>query len=65
MKDFFKMNKPSWSMLPEWYNIERKQVYKLVSFMLVFAVLNLTIGCNSYFRINSSYKPSNEIIKNL
>lgn len=52
-------------MRPGWGNIQKSQLVKWSSIVLAFALLNLTIGCRSYFKVNSSPKPSSEKIAGL
>ncbi len=39
-----------------------KRVLKWISVVLVFAVLNMTIGCRSYFRVRTSVMPNSEVL---
>lgn len=50
---------------PGWCNLPLKRTGKWIAFSLAFAMLNLTIGCHNYFKVNSSPQPSAETITQL
>lgn len=62
MKFLMFKNESIWSESPEWCKIQKKGAVRWISILLTIAVLNLTIGCRSYFKVNSSPEPSSQII---
>lgn len=62
MKILLKQNESGWSMLSEWCKIQKKPTVRWIAVVLTFAMLNLTISCNSYFKVNSSTSPTSETI---
>lgn len=65
MKVSIQKRKSSWTVLPVWYKIQENRALRLISIMLVFAIINLSIGCKSYFKVSSSSQPSSETIAGL
>lgn len=49
-------------MFPEWSKNQEKRTFRWISVVLVFAILNLTIGCRNYFKVTTSTQPSSETI---
>ncbi len=45
--------------------IQKKSTLRLISIALTFVMLNLTFGCHSYFKVNTSSKPSSETISGM
>ena len=60
MKTWFQNQKSSILHFLVSNRIPKKQVMRWVSVMLVFAVINLTIGCRNYFKVTTSNQPSSE-----
>ncbi|MDP4240804.1 MAG: hypothetical protein Q8904_15180 [Bacteroidota bacterium] len=57
--------KPFYLLRTSRCSIQKKQVEKFVSVILIFAMFNLTVGCHSYFKVNSSPRPTSEKIATL
>lgn len=62
MKFLMFKNESIWSKSPGWYKIQKKGALRWISILLTIAVLNLTIGCRSYFKVNSTPEPSSQTI---
>ena len=62
MKTWFLNQKTSFVLLRVSDRIPKKRIMRWVSVVLVFAILNLTIGCRYYFIAKSSPLPSSEKI---
>jgi hypothetical protein len=62
MKSWSQNRKTSRSMLPGWCKIQKKKALRLISVILVFAILNLSVACRSYFKVNSFNPPPSEKI---
>ena len=54
--------KSSRSLIPERCKIQKNRVLRLISVVLIFAILNLSVACISYFRVNSPKPPYAEKI---
>lgn len=62
MKTLLQKNKSIWSMTHYRGKNQKKLTIKWISVALVFAVLNLTFGCQNYFKVNTAAQPSSETI---
>src|SRR5674476_92281 len=62
MKTWFQNHKSSLAVLPVSHRIQIKRVMRWISVVLVFAIINLTIGCRNYFKVTTSNQPSSETI---
>lgn len=62
MKNWLQLSKSSLSVLPAWFKIQNKRAIKWISLGLTFAIVNLSVGCKSYFKVNSSSAPSSETL---
>ena len=65
MKTLLQKNESIWPMSHYWGKNQKKQTIKWISVVLVFAVLNLTVGCQNYFKVNTAAQPSSETILGL
>lgn len=62
MKTLLQKNESIWSMSHYRGKNQKKLTIKWISVALVFAVLNLTFGCQNYFKVNTAAQPSSETI---
>jgi len=62
MKTFINQSKSVGPKLSGWCKNQKKWTIKWLSLLLSFAIFNLAVGCQSYFKVNSSTKPSSESI---
>lgn len=65
MKVSLQKRKSCWSRLPIWSNIHEKRTLRLISILLVLSIINLSIGCKSYFKVSSSSEPFSETMTGL
>ena len=62
MKTLIMKTKPIRIKLSRYGKPEVKRLLKWISVVLIFAVLNMTIGCRSYFKVKTSVMPTSETL---
>ncbi|HEY3371494.1 MAG TPA: hypothetical protein VGK10_11630 [Prolixibacteraceae bacterium] len=65
MKNRQNLIQPTLLMRSEWLCILKKRALKWLALSMVLAMFNLTIGCNSFFKVKSSKRPPSETITQL
>jgi len=53
------------AILPVLCRTQKKRSLRLISVILVFAIINLTIGCRNYFKVTTSNQPSSEAMSGM